>query len=156
MKNSPQPIEKDYSQSFSGDKVKKHNKKWWHNKCWKLFSLKRRLEGSQANGYGRCITCGVVTHYKEANAGHYKHGVLDYDDMNINYQCVRCNKWLSGNLGEYARYLIKNYGQEEFEKLHIRASMAKKGENYSIEYLEQLATELTLKTTELLKEKNGL
>lgn len=124
-------------------------------KCCKLFRLKRRLEGSQANGYGQCITCGAVVHWKDSNAGHYKHGCLDFDDMNINFQCVRCNKWLSGNLSEYALYLLKKYDKEGLENLHIKASMAKRGEHYTREYLEKLAVELTLKTAELLKEKNG-
>lgn len=108
------------------------------SKCWKVVS-----EWVRRNENGVCFTCGAKqwdselgqNNWKVMQAGHYIHGALDYDEMNIHCQCVRCNKWLSGNLGEYTMKLISKYGIEEVEKLRIRASMAKKGEFYTEEGL---------------------
>lgn len=66
---------------------------------------------------------GEVT-IKGMNAGHFKHGVLDFDEMNIHCQCVKCNKWNSGELDIYAEHLIRDYGLDKFNDLCSRAKMA--------------------------------
>ena len=137
-------------------KKEKSLKKRLYNKCWKLMSLYSRLKFADNNGYVSCITCGQVKHYKEMNAGHLKHGVLDYDHFNIAPQCVGCNKWNSGRLDRYSEWLIKTYGLAEFENLCQRASMAKKGEPYSTEDLEKIAIDLTLKIAELNLTNEGI
>lgn len=115
------------------------------------MSLWRRRKNADYNGYVKCITCGQIKHYKEMFAGHYKHGVLDFDDMNINPQCYKCNNIESGMRDEYYLWLVKTYGQEKTDDLRQRASMAKKGEPYTLEQLEQIAIDLTLKIAELDK-----
>lgn len=122
-----------------------------HAKCLTLYSLYRRLCASDANGICCCITCGKLANYKEMDLGHFKHGVLDFDDMNRAVQCTRCNRFFSGKLDEFSRVLLKRYGPEKLEELHIRASMAKKGEFYQEEYLKQLAKDLKAKIEELIK-----
>lgn len=124
------------------------------DKCIKLHSLYTRLKYADKDGMVSCITCGSTRHFKEMDSGHYKHGVLDFDEINRHPQCTYCNRYLSGNLGEYARHIISRYGLEKFEDLHIRASMAKKGNKYEIEYLEKLAIELTFEISNIVKEKN--
>jgi len=84
---------------------------------------------------GVCFTCGDMRPWKEQQAGHYIHGCLDYDEININCQCVRCNKWLHGNSGVYAEKLIKKYGSEEIALLRKRSKMIIK---YSVLALEDL------------------
>lgn len=54
------------------------------------------------------------------NAGHFWHDKLDFDEMNINCQCIKCNHFLSGNLGEYATRLIDKHGLEKFNELGTR------------------------------------
>ena len=71
------------------------------------------------------------------NAGHYIHNKLDYDEMNVNVQCVRCNKWLSGNLGKYAEKLIEKHGMEKIQELRQRASLVVY-EKYSLGELESI------------------
>jgi hypothetical protein len=75
------------------------------------------------------------------NAGHYIHGVLDFDEINLNCQDTRCNKWLSGNLANYTMFLVKKYGLKKVEELHERARQAKKGHKYSREELENIKIE---------------
>lgn len=79
--------------------------------AWKYFSKYIR------NRDKKCVTCknGLAE-----NAGHFWHNVLDFDEMNVNGQCVSCNKWKSGNLAIYSTYLINKYGIKEFKKLDIR------------------------------------
>ena len=112
-------------------KIKHISIKSLRKKAWKLHSEYKRRK---ANGV--CFTCGDKRDYKEQNAGHYIHkDCLDYDDININCQCVRCNQWLSGNLGIYAEKLIALYGEEEISLLRQRANQVKK---WTVGELEEL------------------
>lgn len=109
-------------------------------KAWKVFSewIRRRDL--------RCFTCPArfwdeelgEWSIKGLQAGHFRHGKLDFDEININAQCQRCNHFLHGNLGEYARRLIKKYGLKEFEALNKRADKALAGELQSAEYYEEI------------------
>jgi hypothetical protein len=70
------------------------------------------------------------------NAGHYIHkDCLDFDPVNIHCQCVRCNKYLSGNLGVYAERLIMEYGEEAIAELRIRSQEIKK---FTLAELEEI------------------
>lgn len=105
-------------------------------KAWKAFSDYVRKRDAVGD-YVACFTCDTIKHWKEMQAGHFKHGVLDFDEINIHGQCVRCNKYLSGNLSVYAERLIYRYGVEEFRSLCTRAYRAQGGEKKTIEeYIE--------------------
>lgn len=73
-----------------------------------------------------CVSCKnpaeQAGHYY--SAGHYD--ALRFDEINTNGQCVRCNYFLSGNLIEYRKGLVKKYGEAEVEKLDIKAGMSKR------------------------------
>lgn len=99
--------------------MKKKNKTTLRKKAWTIFSKWVR------NRDKRCVTCGSTN---SLQAGHFFHGVLDFDEVNINAQCARCNKWLHGNLAVYSNYLLNKYGEEEFKKLDQRHWLAMKGE----------------------------
>ncbi len=70
---------------------------------------------------------------KGLTAGHFKHGVLDFDEMNIHSQCVQCNVHFSGRLDVYSENLIRDYGLKAFKDLCNRAKKATKGHKYSEE-----------------------
>lgn len=71
------------------------------------------------------------------NAGHFYHAVLDFDEENINGQCVRCNKWMHGNLAPYSVYLLNKLGKKKFDALNIRHYRAMAGEKrYPQDYLD--------------------
>ena len=103
-------------------------KKRLHNKAWKLFSSYIRQRDK-----GICFTCGVKKHWKEMHAGHFKHGRLDFDPMNVHCQCPGCNTYKHGNLGEYGVRLVKKYGLRRVQDLILRANTHL---GYSIEELE--------------------
>jgi hypothetical protein len=134
--------------------MRKISRKGLKKKCWDLMSLWTRIKNADNEGYVKCVTCGKIIHYKEIDAGHLRHGVLDYDPMNIHPQCVYCNKFQSGQRDLYYQYVVKTYGQKEVDDMYQRASLAKKGELYTMEELEKIAIDLTLKTVEEFEKRN--
>ena len=105
-----------------------------HDKCWILWSKKIREEENYI-----CFTCGKQCDKYTSQAGHFRHGKLDFDRMNIHCQCVGCNKYLHGRLGDYAMHLIKNYGQSAVDDLILRAE-AHKG--YKLKDLDKILQDL--------------
>lgn len=105
-------------------------------KAWDTFSKFIRQRD------GKCVTCGSTN---QLQAGHFWHGVLDFDEMNINAQCKKCNVWLSGNLAVYSTYLLEKYGLEKFEDLKIRHYQAMKGEKRTELDYEKLINRYTRK-----------
>lgn len=89
-----------------------------HDKALKVFRKWIRKRDK------KCITCKGLAE----NCGHFWHNVLDFDPENNNGQCVRCNKWLSGNLAVYAVRLIEKIGIKKFKALDLRHSRALSGE----------------------------
>lgn len=86
----------------------------WHNR---FVRLRDKDKG--------CISCGSEV----TEAGHYfsqgHHSALRYDVMNTNGQCTRCNCFLSGNLINYRRGLVKRYGEQMVLILENGARMNK-------------------------------
>ncbi len=110
------------------------------DKAWKAFSeyIRRRDNGV-------CVTCGAriwnlelgENCWQAMQAGHFRHGKFDFDEMNINCQCVRCNHFLFGNLGTYALYLLKKYGEDALRELQERDEISDKRTKEEWESLEQ-------------------
>lgn len=97
-----------------------------------------------------CISCGQFAKYYDA--GHYfavsTHPELRFDEFNVHLQCVRCNKFLDGNLAEYAIGLEAKIGTEEFEALKQRRG---KEQHYTKSDLRELIKEYKEKVRELKK-----
>lgn len=108
--------------------LRKVGKQTLHKKAWKVFSAWIRQRDPN------CVTCGAKT----TQAGHFYHGVLDFDPMNVHGQCVQCNHYKSGNLAEYATFLIENYGIVEFNKLKTRKYKALAGEKRTDEDYQEI------------------
>lgn len=122
--------------------VKIVSRKKLHEKAWTLWSKWIRLKDANWKGMVRCYTCGSLIHWKEANAGHYKHGKHDFNELNVKPQCVSCNKFHHGRLDIYGEKLIKEYGLKEVNKLN-RAKV------YSEKELKNLIEELKIKLKSL-------
>ena len=90
------------------------------------FQKAVRMEAADANGMCICVTCGARKHYKDMNAGHFvsgrSNGVL-FVEENVHVQCVRCNKFLSGNQEAYTEFMLSTYGEETVDA--IRAARHK-------------------------------
>lgn len=71
-----------------------------------------------------CISCGSVPDSKfggSIDAGHYRSrgsaAHLAFNQSNCHSQCVRCNRYLSGNVVEYRKELINRIGLTKVEAL---------------------------------------
>lgn len=95
--------------------------------AWKWFSIWTRQNGMDDLGFNTCYTCGRRVHWKEANAGHYRHDAFDFDPQNVKNQCVDCNFGGQGRADNFYLHLIEEYGLEEADRLRKRA----KWNNYS-------------------------
>ena len=111
-------------------------KKTLHKKAWALMSKYVRISSADWKGNVKCYSCGTTLNWKQANAGHRYHGKLDFDFRNIKVQCVSCNLYNSGNLGEYEKHIIRDHGIEWSDRLCRDAH--EKMNNYSIKELEDI------------------
>ena len=123
------------------------------DKLDRIFSTYIRLRDSDENGYGRCISCNKIIHWKEGDAGHAvnrRHLSLRYDEKNVNLQCRSCNRFDESNSIGYYNGLIKKYGYDVIDYLAIKKS------NYchmgNVEY-EALIKEYTEKVKRLKNKK---
>ena len=90
----------------------------------RVFSLYIRLRDSDSNGFGRCITCGRVRHYKKADCGHYmkrQYLATRYDEKNCNLQCKHCNAFLQGANEIYKVKIDEKYGPGTSGILEIKS-----------------------------------
>ena len=89
----------------------------------RIFSEYIRRRDAGEDGYGRCISCGKIVHWKDADCGHYinrKHLATRYDEQNCNLQCRSCNRFDEGNIQGYRRGLIAKIGIESVDMLEIK------------------------------------
>jgi len=122
------------------------------DKAWKLMSQYIKLRDSDWRGYAKCCSCGktIEAFTSKAHAGHYRHGYLDFNEVNINLQCNHCNTFKGGQLDTYTLFLTRKHGIEVIEELDKAFHEHKlKHDQTGKKYTEQ---EL-LDTIELLKEK---
>lgn len=89
---------------------------------WDVFTYYIKLKYT-VDGKLNCYTCGVPIQINTVNCqgGHYhpKKGypALYFNENNVRPQCFRCNHWLEGNTIEFGKRLLKEIGQEEFDKM---------------------------------------
>ena len=88
-----------------------------------IFSLYIRLRDSDKNGYGKCITCGRINHYKRMDAGHYikrQYLATDFDEKNVNLQCKHCNYSEQGMDAKYKLAIDEKWGAGTSKMLEIK------------------------------------
>lgn len=113
-----------------------------HDKAWKLKSKIVRIKAE-----GKCFTCPVQKDWKEMDAGHFRHNKCDFDEINIQCQCSRCNRFLNGNLGIYAVNLISKYGKDKVDELILRSNQP---DFYSYEDYENMIKDFKQQLKELI------
>lgn len=90
-----------------------------------------------------CISCGNLKTDDWAGGHYFPAGIysgLMFDERNCHKQCnTHCNKYLSGNLIEYRKGLIKRYGEEFVVKLE---SLSDEKRNYKYTKQELIAKKL--------------
>lgn len=140
--------------------------------CLKSFQKLRRVEEANEDGNVRCISCGKVLSWKEAQGGHYisrRNRATELESDNIWPQCPQCNGYLRGNVINYRMRLVRKIGEERVARIENLAASSK-GDEISTEalsledrvkavqkknatwYLEK-KKEFDKRVTELIKEK---
>jgi len=92
--------------------------------------------------HGRpCISCGSSPEQKRGgsmDAGHYRSrgsaGHLRFNVLNIHAQCVKCNRFGSGNAVDYRLELIKRIGLDRVERIEQDNEYRK----FTIDYLKRV------------------
>ncbi len=87
-----------------------------------LLHMYIRRRAMRPDGLIQCYTCKKLKPLEKVHAGHRYHGKLDLDERNLKPQCGwYCNVSLSGNLGNYERNLVADYGKEWADQLYLDA-----------------------------------
>ena len=108
MKKSPlkrgKPLKKTSSQKKAIAK----------RKAWKELSLFIRNRDNWT-----CVTCGTYAQGADMHSGHYIHNRANtyWREDNIHAQCRKCNYFASGNLAEYAIFMLNKYGEGHLRQL---------------------------------------
>lgn len=101
----------------------------YKDKLDRIFSQYIRLRDADINGYIRCISCGKIVFWKEADNGHFinrKHMSLRFSETNCNAQCRSCNRFDEGNMTGYNLGMIKKYGQQAIDLLILAKNQTNK------------------------------
>jgi hypothetical protein len=103
------------------DKYRAKSLQWFKKKAWDNFSVFVRLRDTDAEGYGKCCTCGKYIYFLKGDAGHYigREDLL-IDEINVNLQCKRCNRFKEGFKVKYKEFLIKKHGESVIDLLESR------------------------------------
>lgn len=80
----------------------------------KVFSEFIRLRNADKEGMVVCYTSGKKMHWRKAQCGHFisrgKYGTR-WDEINCQVQSMQQNVLLHGNIAEFGRKLVADYGQ---------------------------------------------
>lgn len=104
----------------------------------KEFSLYIRLRDCMPNGYFKCISCGQIKPFEQADNGHYinrQHMSTRFDEMNCNAQCRHCNRFQEGNMQGYRQGLIQKYSEQKVILLESRKNSSLKYSDFEYEQL---------------------
>lgn len=103
----------------------------------KVFSEYIRKRDTR-NGVFKCISCGRILPYEQADCGHYinrKHMATRFDEMNCNAQCISCNRFDEGNIQGYRRGLVSLYGEQQVNLLEAKKHNFRKYSDFEYEVL---------------------
>jgi len=106
------------------------------DKLWKVFSEFIRRRDADSNGICKCITCGLVRHWKEMDCGHgipRQHKATKYNEMNNHAQCKRCNGFEGGKREVYKVEVDKRYGAGTWDKLEVASRGLAKWSKFEID-----------------------
>jgi 5-methylcytosine-specific restriction endonuclease McrA len=80
-----------------------------------------------------CVLCGE-SNWRLLQCGHFWHRAMpptEFDLMNLNTLCIRCNGNHEKDGAPYRKYMLETLGQEKFDQLEWRAHS-----NFKMGYVE--------------------
>lgn len=117
----------------------------------KVFSQYIRLRDAFPNGTFRCISCGHIKPFEQADAGHYhsrRHMSTRFDEENVSSECRACNRFSADHLIGYRENLIRKIGIQRFQLLEVKAHSTKKWSCFELEQLIKYYSVLVKKLSE--------
>lgn len=159
----------DASIQYARDKVNLNKSKEWQKEKRTLKTALKtltQLEAEAKKSFQKfirlrdadlpCISCGNSNTNDWAGGHYFPAGIysgLMFDERNCSKQCnTHCNKYLSGNLIEYRKGLIKRYGVEFVEQLESESDK-KRDYKFTREQLIAKKLQYDIKCREMLKFK---
>ena len=139
-----------YKNKKEGSKIHKAKKEPdYKAKLDREFSLFIRLRDAMPNGFFRCISCGQIKPFEQADCGHYfsrTHTATRFDEDNCHAECRFCNRFKADHLDGYRVNLIIKIGKQRFDLLKWKSSTFKKFTDFEykelIKYYKALSNKL--------------
>ena len=153
IKRTPKKKKEKPSPLFDKAGIKVKKKLDLVAKLDKVFSRYIRLRDCMPNGYFRCISCGQIKPYEQADCGHFhsrRHMATRFDEDNAHAECRACNRFSADHLINYEKNLIAKIGQTRYDKLAWKAGATKKWSDFE---LQELIKYYTILVDKLSKEK---
>ena len=94
----------------------------------KVFSQYIRLRDVMPSGFFKCISCGKIKPFAEADCGHYHsrtHMATRFEEDNCHCECKGCNRFSADHLIGYRENLITKIGFSRVERLNVLAHSQK-------------------------------
>lgn len=122
-----------------------------------VFSEYVRLRDSRPYGYKafRCISCGQIKPYEQADAGHFigrTHMATRFDELNVNAECRFDNRFNSSHMIYYQKNLEKKIGKERLDLLIAKGRQTKKWSAFELDLLIKYYSE---RVKEMKRERDG-
>lgn len=86
---------------------------------WRVFTQFIKLRDSKG-GFASCISCQKWCPVSEMDCGHFisrNKKATKYNEQNVNLQCRKCNRFLSGRQFEHGLNIDRKYGKGTAEKI---------------------------------------
>lgn len=147
-KDKPLPL-------FDKAGVKVQKKVNYVDKLDRVFSQYIRLRDTMPNGYFKCISCGKIKPYEQADCGHYhsrRHMSTRFEPLNAHAECRACNRFSADHLIGYQKNLIDKIGQDAFDLLAWKASQTQHWTDFELKEMIKYYKALVDK----LKKEKGL
>lgn len=144
--------------STKGDKKVRHKSaKTLVGKLDDVFSKYIRLRDSRQYQYKffRCISCGQLKPYEQADCGHYYSRTkmsTRFSEDNCNAECRSCNRFSADHLIGYRAHLSEKIGQQRMDMLMVQANSTKHWMEFELEHLIEYYTALV---KEMERERMG-
>ena len=108
----------------------------------RVFSEYIRLRdtaGHTKDGFFKCVSCGQIKPYSQADCGHYigrQHMATRFNELNCWAQCRKCNRFEEGRKADYRRNLVDRIGEDKV--LLLEASQRNTAKISDFEYEEMI------------------
>ena len=117
--------------------MKKPNLKAKLDRVFSEYIRLRDTEGHTKNGFFKCVSCGQIKPYSQADCGHYigrQHMATRFNELNCWAQCRKCNRFEEGRKADYRRNLVDRIGEDKV--LLLEASQRNTAKISDFEYEE--------------------